>query len=350
MAECCEERMSLPPGKLPPQLLAALLTGLAPGRGVVVGAAPGEDAAVLEIPGHLDRYLVAASDPVTLSVEPGVFAVGVNANDIAVMGAEPRWLLASVLLPPGSGEVEARSVIEGLTAGCEALGVDLVGGHTEITPAVNRPVVAATMIGLVAPDDLVTSSGGQPGDRLLLAGPVAVEGTAILATEHEALLRARGVESPILDDARALLRTRGISVLPAARAVTGVALPHAMHDPTEGGLLSAAREIALASGTGLRLDADRVPVLPACRVICGALDLDPLALLASGSLLAAIYPDDVDPVLTALHGVEIETAEIGELRPPEEGITLVRNGREVDMPVVERDELARLPELLARHG
>jgi hydrogenase maturation factor len=336
-----EGDMSLGPGKLPPPLLAALLDGLDAGEGVVVGAAPGEDAAVLEIPGHLDRYLVIASDPVTLSDWPGEFAVQVNANDIAVMGAEPRWLLASILLPPGSEEADVRSVMDGLSAGCEGLGVALVGGHTEITTAVSRPVVVATMIGLVAPDDLVTSGGGRPGDHLLLAGPVAVEGTAILAGEYGDLLRTRGVDEETLSRAASLLIDPGISVLTAARAITVSALPHAMHDPTEGGLLSAARELAEASGTGLRLDADRVPVLPATAAICRALELDPLALLASGSLLVALYPDDVARAVDALARAGIETAVVGELRPAEEGMVLVRNGGAQPMPVIERDELAR---------
>jgi hydrogenase maturation factor len=311
---------------------------------VVVGAAPGEDAAVLEIPGHLDRYLVVASDPVTLSAQPGAYAVQVNANDIAVMGAEPRWLLASVLLPPGVTDVDVRAVFDGLASGCDTLGIALVGGHTEITTSVTRPVIAATMLGLVAPDDLVTSAGGQPGDLLLLAGPIAVEGTAILAAEYADTLRARGVGEGVLEEARSIVQGPGISVLPAVRAITSVALPHAMHDPTEGGLLSAARELATASGTGLRLDADRVPVLPACTEICRALGLDPLALLASGSLLAAVFPDDVPSALEALRANRIAAAIIGELRPASEGMTLVRGGNDGPMPVIERDELARWAE------
>lgn len=333
--------MPLQPGKLPPDLLADILAGVTPVPGVVVGAAPGEDAAVLEIPGHLDRYLVVASDPVTLSAEPGAYAVQINANDIAVMGAEPRWLLASVLLPAGMTENDVRVVVDGLALGCDALGIALVGGHTEITTSVTRPVIAATMLGLVAPDDLVTSAGGQPGDLLLLAGPIAVEGTAILAADYAEVLRARGVSEEVLDGARNLVQNPGISVLPAVRAITGVTLPHAMHDPTEGGLLSAARELAAASGTGLRLDADCVPTLRACEEICRALDLDPLALLASGSLLAALYPDDVTLAMDALQASGIEAAVIGELRPASDGMTLARDGNVVPMPVIERDELAR---------
>jgi hydrogenase maturation factor len=326
-------------GKLPADLLSAFLAGLPPsGPEVVVGAAVGEDAAVLDVGG---RYLVLASDPVTLSAEPGSYAVQINANDIAVMGAEPRWLLATILLPPGSDEAQARQVMADLVEGCRSLGIALIGGHTEITPSVTRPVVAATMVGEVAPDRLVRSSGARPGDVLLLAGPVAIEGTAILAAEFGDELRARGVPESVIDEGRCLLCDPGISVLPAVRALTSAVLPHAMHDPTEGGLLAAVRELAIASGCGVRLGADRVPILPACRAICEVLDLNPLGLLASGSLLAAVRPSDVDAAVRALAGAAIEACVIGEVLTPDREPCLSAAGCIRPLAPIEQDELAR---------
>lgn len=331
--------MSLPAGKLPPEMLAAFLSALPqPGPDVVVGAGIGEDAAVLDVGG---RYLVLASDPVTLSAQPGRFAVQINANDIAVMGAEPRWLLATVLLPAGSDEAAARQLMDELLSFCTAIGVSLIGGHTEITSSVLRPVVAATMVGEVRPDRLVRSSGARPGDALLLARPVAIEGTAILAGEFAAELRARGVDNATIEAGGRLARDLDISVLPAARALLSATLPHAMHDPTEGGVLGAARELAVASQTGLRIDAGRVPVLPACRAICEALELDPLYLLASGSLLAAIDPADVSRARAALESARIEHAVIGEFMEADTGVILAGDGREERVLTVPRDELAR---------
>jgi hydrogenase maturation factor len=329
----------LPAGKLPPDLLASLLSQLpASGDDVIVGARYGEDAAVVKVG---DYYLVLALDPVTLSEEPGRLAVQINANDIAVMGAEPRWLLAAILLPAGSTATTARTVMEHLRQGCLDLGVDLVGGHTEVSPSVTQPVVAACMIGRVSPDRLVTSSGARPGDALLLAGPIAVEGTGILAREHRDALRERGVSDEVIREAAALLDSPGISVLPAARAILSATLPHAMHDPTEGGLLSAVREMAAASGVGVRLEAQAIPVLASSRTICDALGLDPLGLLASGSLLAAIGPGDVDAALRTLQEVGIQPAVIGTMLSPDEGMILERSGVEEPLPELERDELAR---------
>jgi hydrogenase maturation factor len=331
--------MSLPAGKLPAEMLAAFLAGLPPpGPDVVVGAALGEDAAVLDVGG---RYLVLAADPVTLSAQPGRFAVQINANDVVVMGAEPRWLLATVLLPAGTDDVLAGQVLRDLADSCASIRVSLIGGHTEITPTVSRPVIAATMVGEVWPDRLVRSSGARVGDALLLARPIAIEGTAILAGEFADELRDRGVTEEAIDAGKQLARRLDISVLPAARALLGAVLPHAMHDPTEGGVLGAAWELAAAARTGLRVYGERVPVLPACRAICEVLALDPLFLLASGSLLAAVAREDVPAAHAALREAGIESAIIGEFLQPESGVILESDGRERVVSSVPRDELAR---------
>lgn len=336
-----ESKLSLPAGKIPPAMLSQFLGRLpeAP-EDVIIGAAPGEDAAVVAVGDH---YLVLAMDPVTLSARPGRFVVDVNANDIAVMGAEPRWLLASVVLPAGSAECELRLVLDDLRYACGRLGITLVGGHTEISPSVTRPIIVACMVGEVAPHRLVRSEA-RAGDALLLGGAIAVEGTAVLAREHRALLQAHGIPDSIIDEAAVLRDDPGISVLPMARVLRDSVLPHAMHDPTEGGILTAVREMAEASRAGVRIEADSVPVLPSCRVICQRLDLDPLALLASGSLLAAIDRQDAAAVIEVFRRAGMPATIIGHFTPLKEGLVLVRDGREQALPAVPRDELARWEE------
>lgn len=333
----------LPAGKIPPAMLASFLGQLPSPEDVIVGAAPGEDAAVLAVG---DRYLVLAMDPVTMSARPARFAVEVNANDIAVMGATPRWLLASVVLPAGTDATMLRSLLDELRQGCDRLGVLLIGGHTEISPSVHRPIVTACMIGDVTPNGLVRSQA-RAGDALILAGKIALEGTAILGGEYAGELRNRGVADAVIAEAASLLDTPGISVVPAVRALLSMVQPHAMHDPTEGGIATAIREMAEASAVGVRFDAGAVPVLPACREICEAAGIDPLALLASGSLLAAIAPADVSRALEGLRGAGIPAAVIGHFVPPQAGFSMVRAGNEQDLPIVARDELARWEEGIA---
>jgi hydrogenase expression/formation protein HypE len=332
----------LPTGKLPADLLQALLaTHVMHDPRVVVGARVGEDAAVIDLG---DRYLVAAADPVTFATdELGWYAVAVNANDIAVRGATPRWFLATLLLP-GSATDEAmvRRLFAQIGEACTAQGVALVGGHTEVTPGIDRPLVAGTMLGEVAKDRLVTTAGARVGDAVVLTKGLPLEGAAIIAREKERELRARGVPAAVIDTAKGFLRTPGISVRAEAAIACDVARVHAMHDPTEGGLATALHELAAAADVGLRIDHDRIAVLPEGRTLCEAFGLDPLGTIASGALLLALPPEEASRVLDALASASIDARVIGEVVPVGQGVTLVAGTRRWPLPTFARDEIARL--------
>lgn len=329
------------PGKLPPGLLAALLsdTGTADPR-VLVGPRVGVDAAVLDFG---ERLLVVKSDPITFAAEEvGWYCVQVNANDLAVMGATPRWFLATLLLPEGTTEAGVRGIFASLRRACEELEISLVGGHTEITGGLDRPVVCGHMLGEAAPDGLVRSDGARPGDRLLLTKAIPLEATSILARERRAELLARGWSAPDLDEAAAVLHDPGISVVREALLAASMRAATAMHDPTEGGLATGLRELALASGVGLRIQADRIPVDPRGAALCAAFGLDPLGAIASGSLLLAVSPERAPELLTAYAQENIPCAEIGEVVPAAAGLLLIEGASERELPVFERDEIARL--------
>ena len=252
----------LPTGKLPADLLQAVLDKHARhDPRVFVGPRVGEDAAVIDLG---DRYLVATADPITFATdELGWYALHVNANDIAVRGTRPRWFLATLLLPAGATDEElVRTLFGQLAEACEELEVALVGGHTEVTRGIDRPIIAGTMLGEVAKDRLVTTGGAQVGDAIVLTKGVPLEGAALLAREKEAEALARGVRPAMIRRAKAFLRTPGISILPEAEIACELASVHAMHDPTEGGIATALHELAAAAGVGLRIDHDRITVLP----------------------------------------------------------------------------------------
>ena len=330
--------MALQLGKLPPDLLQRLLAATpVTDRQVVVGPRPGVDAAVLDIG---DRYLIATTDPITFTAERiGWYSAHVNANDIAVMGGTPRWMLATVLLPADYDEMRAVALHEGLVAACTALGVTLIGGHTEVTFGIDRPLVSATMLGEVAKERLLTSGGARPGDRLLITGGISIEGTAVLAAEARVQSL---VNAEVITAAAALLERPGISVVAAAAALCRAVLPHAMHDATEGGLATALREVAEASGVGMRIERARIPVLPETAAIAGVCGLDPLGLLASGCLIAAVATEDAGAALAALHTAGITAAVIGEATAADGGLVLVeQDGSEAPLPRFARDELAR---------
>jgi hydrogenase maturation factor len=281
-------------------------------------------------------------DPITFATDSiGWYGVHVNANDVAVMGGTPRWFLATLLLPPDSQVGDVGPVFDQIAGACGDLGVTLIGGHTEITIGIDQPVLVGCMLGEAPRETLVTSAGAQPGDAIILCGRIAVEGTAILGREAQDVLRSRGVEHDAIEKARGLLLDPGISVVPAARAAAAARGVSAMHDPTEGGLATGLRELALASGVGLEVDLERVPVLSLTERICRALDLDPMGLIASGSLLVSVDGERAGEVMAALQQAGSEATVIGAALAEEEGLWLLSGGHRMPLPEFPRDEIAR---------
>jgi hydrogenase maturation factor len=332
---------TLLPGKLPAERLRAILTAL-PQRDprVVVGPRLGEDAAVLDMG---DRCLVITTDPVTMAAECiGWYAVHVNANDVAVMGARPRWFFPVILLPEGvAADALVGQIMAEIVAACEGLDVTVCGGHTEVTVGLDRPIVVGQMLGEVERHALVRKSNLQIGDRILITRGVAIEGTAILARELSEKLAGR-VPDELLARARIMLTDPGISVVEAALAAVEAGGVRAMHDPTEGGVLTGLSELAAASGQGLRVHGDRIPVYEETRAICGVLGIDPLGLIASGALLIGTPPAASNGIVGALTRRGIAVTDVGEVVPLAEAVTIEADGVRLPLVPPDRDELARI--------
>jgi hydrogenase expression/formation protein HypE len=329
-------------GKLPAEYLGKLLAKYAPlDDRVVVGPRVGEDAAVLDMG---DRCLVATTDPITFATdELGWYALHVNANDLAVRGARPRWFLATVLLPEGrASAAQVEALFAELGGACQELGVSLVGGHTEVTAGLPRPIVVGAMLGEVARERLVTTAGAREGDVLLLTKGVPLEGAAIIARERGDEAMRRGVPEGVVARARRFLREPGISVVPEALLAADTVRVHAMHDPTEGGLATACRELAQAGDVGCRVDEERVPVLPEGSALCRAFGLDPLGTIASGALLLAVDPGDAARVIDACAGGRIACAAIGRVTSRDAGVTLAGASGARPMPEFPQDEITKL--------
>lgn len=327
-------------GKLPMELLSRLLSDIdVRDPRVVLGARAGEDAALIDMG---DRYLVAKTDPITFATDLiGWYLVQVNSNDLAAMGATPRWLMATLLLPEGTTEVQTEAIFAQLLEACDSLGITLIGGHTEITYDLPRPIAMGALLGEVPKEKVVLSSGAQVGDSIVLTQGIAIEGASILAREAKDALVAEGVSETVIERAKAFLFTPGISVARAAKIACDTVTVHAMHDPTEGGVATALLELATAAGVGLAVEAERIPILPECRVICEALSLDPLGLIASGALLATLPPPEAERLVVTLESEGIPASVIGSITPSSEGLRLIVGGEERPLPTFPRDELAR---------
>jgi hydrogenase expression/formation protein HypE len=329
----------LPVGKLPVDLLRSLL-GRVPARDprVIVGPGIGEDAAVIE---HGDRSLVVSTDPITLAAERiGRYAVHVNANDVAVMGARPAWFFVVLLLPESTTTPElVDSILADVRGACDELGVTLCGGHTEITQGLDRPILVGQMIGEVPSSRVLLKARVAVGDQVLLTRGVAIEGTAILARDRPDLADRLGRD--LVDRAAQFIVTPGISVVDAALLVAETDGVHAMHDPTEGGLLAGLVELVAPASLGLLIDRERIPVLPETQAFCQVLGLDPLTLIASGALLVAASPEGAERVKRAFAARRIPVTTIGDVLPAEKGLAISSDGRLSPLVAPERDEIAR---------
>jgi len=287
---------------------------------------------------------VAKTDPITYATdEIGWYAVHVNANDIACCGATPRWYLATVLLPEGQATREStEEIFSQIGRACRQVGVSWCGGHTEVVCGLPRPIVVGQMVGETGPKDYLTAGGAKPGDVLILSKSVAIEGTALIAREKRNQLRGI-LSAEELDRCAGLLHKPGISVLRDAQIAIAAGGVHALHDPTEGGVATGLWELAQASGVGLVVERQRLPLFPQCEILCRHLGLDPLGLIASGSLLIAAERDRAAAILERLDGEGIAAVAIGEVVPAAEGCSLrLADGSLAPLPTFPRDEITRL--------
>lgn len=318
--------MILPTGKLPPELLDELLRRYAtPDPRLHVGPRSGEDAAVIDFcpgAGPDGRLLVAKTDPITFATdEIGWYVVNVNANDVATMGAQPRWFMATVLLPAGrTTPALVEQIFAQMHAACTQLGISMAGGHTEVTYGLERPMVCGTLLGEVAPADLVTTAGAQIGDRVYFLRTAPIEGIALIAREKEADLVQRGVDAAVIRRAQGFLHTPGISIVATARVVCAALHPHCMHDPTEGGVVTGLWEIARAAGVGMRVDLRQVPIPEEGRLLCDLYGLDPLGAIASGGLLLTVAAADEAQLITACQREDIPATCLGHTVAAADGI------------------------------
>jgi hydrogenase expression/formation protein HypE len=327
-------------GKLPSHILDRLIRRYVTlDSSVLIGPGIGRDAAAIDF-GQLT--LVVKADPITFATENAPhFLVNVNANDLACLGATPRWLTVTALLPKGkSTEATIELQFRELADACEQFGISLIGGHTEVTDSVNRPILVGQLLGTVDKDRLLRPGGARPGDKLLLTKALAIEGTALLSRELAEPLSTQ-LGSELVIRAQDLLRNPGMSVVPDAQAMLSVAGVTALHDPTEGGLAMGVRELATASECGAHISFDRVPVLPETKLIAHSMGIDPAGMLASGSLLAAVQRDAAPAVINACREAGIDVTPIGVVTEPSEGLKWLRDGVESDLPSFETDEVSK---------
>lgn len=321
-------------GKIPPEILEKIV--MQPMREsrarrgeVLLRPKTGEDCSAVDFGGE---YCVLSTDPITgAAADIGYLAVQINCNDVYAAGAEPVGLLLTVLLPPGSGEEELREVMDGAFRGAQECGIEILGGHTEVTDAVVKPLVSAAVIGRTRGRKILSTGGAKPGQDLLMTKWAGTEGTAILAKEKEELLK--GQLTP-----EELAAAKGMKGFLSVGRESEIAFAHgasAMHDATEGGILGAVWEVAECSGCGVEVYAEKIPVREETRKICAVLGIDPLRLISSGTMVIAA--EDGRALAGKLGQAGVQAAVIGRLT--EGGRYLLSGGQKLPLEEPGSDEL-----------
>ncbi|MDR2719849.1 MAG: AIR synthase family protein [Nitrososphaerota archaeon] len=304
-------------------------------REVVLGPMSGCDGAVLEVG---DKSVIVSMDPITGAVEHiGFEAVNVNANDVATFGVEPAFLFSCIMLPEGADSqlVEVISTQMGRVA--KELGIAIVGGHCESTKGLTSPIVVCCVMGLTKKGKYVTAAGARTGDQLILTKSAGIEGTAILATDRETQL-SKVLTSEMLQTAKDFYKQ--ISVVKDALTAYQTGGVHAMHDPTEGGILNSIHEMADAANLGLKKKKKKIVVKPETTEICRYFKIDPLQLISSGALLIAADPKLTPKIIKTLKQQNIHASVIGEFNSnPKERILKTKKGHIETLPKPITDQL-----------
>jgi hydrogenase expression/formation protein HypE len=328
----------LPLGKLPISLLGKLLEDISiTDPNVIVGPGIGEDAAAIRFG---NQILLFKTDPITfVSDEIARYLITINSNDIACMGGIPKYLLATFLLPEGlTSRSSVKKLFTDLTHACQEFDITLVGGHTEITYGIDRPIAIGFMIGTLMGKNIIRTSGASPGDLILLSKNIPIEATCIIAREKP---EVPGIDQHTLIQARNLIYNPGISVLKEARIALEQGGVTAMHDPTEGGLATGLREIANASGFGITVQRDSIRIHDLAERILPHFGIDPLGALASGSLLVCCHKDSAGKILDKWEENAIPGSIIGRITSQTDMI-MIRDGREEPLPEFAADEITKM--------
>jgi len=337
-------------GKLTNEQLQELVLNRLPeiSPSTLVGASIGADCAWLNLG---DKILVSSSDPITAGgKQSGTLAIHVSCNDIASCGIRPSGILFVIIAPPSATEEDITSIVDQASKEAGKLGVDIVGGHTEVNDTVKDFVVITTAFGIIDKSHPVPSGKAKPGDKLILTKTCGIEGSYIASKEHRDKLAGK-IDDALIDEAASYNQL--ISVVSEGEVAGGIinndfrkdergfyySAVNLMHDVTEGGVYGASYEMAHFSGIGITIDESKIPVSDATSGICEVLGLDPYRLISSGSLLMAT--PEADRVLRKLNDKGIKASIIGEFT--ESGFKLKTKGGEViDLEPPMADEIYKL--------
>jgi hydrogenase expression/formation protein HypE len=328
---------SLPTGKISSHLLRELIDTLPLNDpDLIVPPGIGQDAAGIQIGSQL---VAVTTDPITFTKQRiGTYCVAVNINDLACLGCKPRWFTANLLLPPNTTETQLRQIWQELSEQLQKYQVTPIGGHTEVTDSVSAPILVGQMMGYPISDNLLNPQNAQPGDKILLWQPAAIEATALIAQEKAKQLE-KYFSAAEIKTMQTLIDEPGICVLPLVEKMLPCEGIVALHDPTEGGLATALHELADAAKCGLVIKAEKLPIREDTQKLAEIFQVNPLGLLASGSLLILCRKEAELQILEKLRDEPIYS--MGELTQNKDRL-MHYSQKSLPLPRFDTDEIIKI--------
>lgn len=324
-----DETVRLPMGKIPSEILRKSVFGRlgVENKDVILGPSLGEDGAVVRVG---DKVVISAIDSISGATDQiGFLAVNINANDVATFGVKPDFFSSCLLLPEYSNEKIVKKICGQIDRAAKKLEIAVIGGHSEVTPELNRPIIVGCAMGISEPGHYVISGGSKPGDKLILTKGAGIEGTAILATEMRTKLKQK-LSKTLLDSAEKFYDQ--ISIVKEAILAFNIGGVTAMHDPTEGGITGGIHELADAANLGVIVTEDKISIAQETYEICRFFELDPLQLIGSGALLISAESSLTQAIIKELVCKGIETTIIGEFTGYHEKRVIIRSdGSETEL-------------------
>lgn len=289
----------------------------------------GEDCSIIDFG---DCEGIFSTDPITgANQNVGKLAVHVNCNDIASSGGEPIGILVTILAPTSSSIEEINTVMHEIDEEAAKIGVEIIGGHTEVTSAVNKMVISVTVIGKNKKGKSIKTAGAEVDDDIVVTKAIGLEGTYILINDYQQRVE-KVLSKEEIDFGKSLIDK--ISVLEEGK-IGGEFGVNSMHDITEGGLLGGLFEVAMASDKGFKIFKDKIPMFDITKKVCQEFQIDPLRLISSGSML--ITTKNGEELIKKLNDKGIDSSIIGTICE-KDGI-LVEDNKEIKVTPPKRDEL-----------
>lgn len=338
-------KKALPIGKLDSEILQKIIFEniIYKRPEVTTGAGIGEDCAIIDF-GELE--CITSTDPITASVNDiGRLSIHISCNDIASNGIQPVAILLTVLLPEGTTEEDIATIMKQAAKAAADCQVQIAGGHTEITKAVNQPVICSTAFGRAPKGGSQSAKTMQPGDKIYVTKKLALEGTGIIASEKGEELLKEGVLTQVeLEVASKMLDQ--VSVVEEG-VLAGDIGTHGMHDITEGGILGAVWEMCNIAGCGAFLCEENMPLDEVTLKLAKHYDFNPLRMISSGSMLILAAPKakggTAEDLELAMKKAGVQITCIGEiLEEGENSKILMKDGSVEEIAPPSADEIYRV--------